>query len=201
MYAGKELASVLYMTKNELRKLYKEKRAAISSRDKLKLDDLLLIQFQQLAFENVHNLLTYWPLAGQAEPNTHLFSGYLRHMIPGLRIAYPVCNMTDFSMKALIINEDSSYTTNAYGITEPKDGLPVEPAELDLILVPMLVCDEQGFRVGYGKGFYDRFLASCREDVLTIGFSYFPPIEKIIDTQAFDVPLNYCITPEDVYEF
>jgi 5-formyltetrahydrofolate cyclo-ligase len=189
------------MTKQELRKLYKEKRNAISSKDKLKLDDLLLIRFQQLAFEHVHTLFTYWPMAGQAEPNTHLFSGYLRHMIPGLRLVYPVCNFTDASMKAYEINEDTVYTTNSYGITEPREGTLVLPGEIDLVLVPLLICDQEGYRVGYGKGFYDRYLASCREDVLTVGFSYFEPVEKIIDTQAFDVPLNYCITPEDVYEF
>jgi 5-formyltetrahydrofolate cyclo-ligase len=199
-----ELADIRKMhTKQELRKLYKEKRAGISSRDKLKLDDLLLIQFQQLAFEYVHTMLTYWPMSGQAEPNTHLFSGYLRHMIPGLRIAYPVTDFTDCSMEACMIDEDTVYTENRYGITEPKEGTAalIQPEEIDLVLVPMLICDNEGYRVGYGKGFYDRYLARCREDILTIGFSYFEPVEKIIDTQAFDVPLNYCITPENVYEF
>lgn len=190
-----------FMTKEALRALYREKRAAISSKEKLKLDDLLLIQFQQLSFEHVHNLLTYWPMSGQAEPNTHLYSSYLRHMIPGLRISYPVCNFTDSSMKAYTIDEDTVYNTNTYGITEPVNGSPVLPEEIDLVLVPLLICDGEGYRVGYGKGFYDRYLASCREDVLTIGFSYFAPVEKIIDTQAFDVPLNYCVTPENIYEF
>jgi 5-formyltetrahydrofolate cyclo-ligase len=55
--------------------------------------------------------------------------------------------------------------------------------------------------VGYGKGCYDRFLALCRPDIIKIGFSYFEPINEISDTDKFDIPLNYCITPERIYEF
>lgn len=189
------------MTKQQLRKLYREKRAAISSREKLKLDDLLLIQFQRLAFEEVDTLLTYWPMASQAEPNTHLFSGYLRHTIPGLQIAYTISNLTSYSMEAHVIDEDTVYHTNKWGITEPVNGEHIAPESIDLVFVPMLVCDEEGFRAGYGKGFYDRYLARCRPEVLKVGFSYFEPVEKIIDTQPFDVSLDYCITPATIYEF
>lgn len=189
------------MTKNELRKLYRQKRSAISPHEKLKLDDLLLIQFQHLAFEETDTLLTYWPMASQAEPNTLLFSSYLRHMIPSLQIAYTITDFTDYSMEAYAIYEETVYTTNNYGITEPANGRRIDPEEIDLVFVPMLICDREGFRAGYGKGFYDRYLARCRPEVLKVGFSYFEPVEKIVDTQAFDVSLNYCVTPANIYEF
>lgn len=189
------------MTKQQLRKLYREKRAAISSREKLKLDDLLLIQFQRLAFEAVETLLTYWPMPSQAEPNTHLFTGYLRHTLPGLQMAYTVSNFTDYSMEAYAIDEDTVYRANEWGITEPVNGTQIDPETIDLVFVPMLICDEAGYRAGYGKGFYDRYLARCRPEVLKVGFSYFEPVEKIIDTQPFDVSLDYCITPANIYEF
>lgn len=189
------------MTKAELRNLYKQKRLALNGRDKLRMDDLLLIQFQQLYFENVSTLLTYWPSGSHAEPNTHLFSGYLRHMIPGLQIAYPVINPRTNSFNAILINEDTVYTTNNFGITEPKNGVIIEPFDIDLVLTPLLVCDMQGYRVGFGKGYYDRYLNSCREDVIKLGFNYFDPVEKIDDTQPFDVPLNYCVTTDNIYEF
>lgn len=189
------------MTKAELRTLYRQKREAIPGRDKLKMDDLLLIQFQQLYFTNVTTLLTYWPSSKHIEPNTHLFSGYLRHTIPGLQIAYPVIDKTTGTFNAVLINEDTVYTTNQFGITEPKDGPTIEPLEIDLVFTPMLVCDEQGYRVGYGKGFYDKFFALCQEDVIKVGFNYFHPVAKITDTQPFDVPLDYCVTTESIYEF
>ncbi|QEC67332.1 5-formyltetrahydrofolate cyclo-ligase [Panacibacter ginsenosidivorans] len=189
------------MTKKELRKIYKEKRAAIPSKEKLKLDDVLLINFQRLYFEDVAVLLTYWAKTDAQEPNTHLFSGFLRHSIPGLQLAYPKCDLNNYSMEALQVNEDTVYYSNQYGITEPKEGIIIEPAEIDLVFVPLLVCDNNGYRVGYGKGFYDRYLTRCRRDIIKIGFSYFDPVEKIDDKNDFDIPLDYCITPESVYEF
>lgn len=188
------------MTKKELRNLYREKRNTISSKEKLKLDDLLLIRFQQLYFEDANVLFTYWPKANAQEPNTHLFTGYLRHTIPSLQIVYPVTDLINCNMHAVLITEETVYHTNTYGLTEPKDGKTIEPENIDLVFVPLLVCDMHGHRVGYGKGFYDRYLAQCREDCIKIGFTYFEPVEKI-DSNVFDVPLNHCITPEKVYEF
>ncbi len=189
------------MNKQELRQLYRTKRNGIEDRDRLRMDDLLLLQFQQLDYASIRTVLTYWPMAKQAEPNTHLFSGYLRHMIPDLQMAYPLIQTTGFDMSAIAVTEDTVYHTNTWGITEPKEGSVLPPENIDLVLVPMLVCDTQGYRVGYGKGYYDRYLAQCREDIVKIGFSYFDPIDEISDTGHFDVPLTYCITPRQTYEF
>ncbi len=189
------------MIKKELRKLYKEKRQSLSFQSKSRLDDLLLIQFQQLYFEQLDVLFSYWPMEHTAEPDTSLFNRYLLHMIPGLQIAYPSSDFEKSSMEAIIINEETDYQKNRYGITEPVHGEVVDPLKIDMVFIPMLICDMQGYRVGYGKGFYDRYLAQCRPDLVKIGFSYFDPIDKIEDTHQFDVPLNYCVTPEHIYEF
>jgi len=190
------------MNKKELRTIYKEKRNAISSKDKLKLDDLMLLQFQNLYFdEAVETLLTYWPIANMNEPNMQLYTSYLRHTIPGLRITYPVANFETGNMDALLIHEDTVYHTNSYGVTEPKEGIIVPANEIDIVLVPLLVCDKEGYRVGYGKGFYDKYLTNCHDEAIFIGFNYFEPVDKIEDANDFDVPLNYCITPQKIYEF
>ena len=189
------------MNKQELRKLYRNKRSIIDPRKRLQLDDLLLIQFQQFDYSGAQTLLTYWPLSNQSEPNMHLFSGYLRHMVPGLTIAYPLIHSADYGMTAISIHEETVYHTNQWGITEPKEGTVIDPQQIDLVFVPLLAYDKEGYRVGYGKGFYDRFLALCREDIVKIGFSYFGPVDKITDTDHFDVPLTYCITPQQTYEF
>lgn len=189
------------MTKQALRKIYKEKRLNISSKDKLKYDDLMLIQFQQFDFGNAESLLTYWPMAHSNEPNTQLFTAYLRHSIPNLQIAYPVVDAVTETMNAVLINEETVYHTSTYGITEPKEGTIIDPVEFDIIFIPQLICDSKGYRVGFGKGYYDKYLPYCREDAVTIGFNYFEPIVNIIDANEFDVPLNYCITPQQIYEF
>jgi 5-formyltetrahydrofolate cyclo-ligase len=189
------------MTKAALRKAYLEKRKALTGPERMRMDDLMLIRFQQLDFSGIETVLSYWPMHHQAEPNTVLFSSYLRHLIPSLQLAYPVTKAENFSMDAVRINEDTEYHENHWGILEPDKGQIIDPQQIDLILVPMLICDKKGYRVGYGKGFYDRFLTRCHQYVVCIGLSYFEPVEEITDTDGFDVPLQYCITPQALYEF
>ena len=189
------------MNKKELRHFYKEKRKSISAKDKLIWDDLLLIQLQKIDLGNIQTVLTYWPIEEMNEPNTHLFSRYLECMIPEIRLAYPVSNFASLEMKAILTNEETAFVQNEIGIAEPQNGIELLPDEIDLILMPMLVCDQSGNRIGYGKGFYDRFLPQCRKDALKIAFSYFEPVDKIEDASAFDVSLNLCITPQYIYEF
>lgn len=187
------------MTKKELRKLYKQRRFNISPKEKLKWDDLILLQLQKFDFGNADTLFTYWEMNN--EPNTQILSSYLKHTIPNLQICYPVIDFATCNMNAILTNEDTIFTTNEYGITEPTHGVEMHAIDLDIIFVPLLICDMQGSRVGYGKGFYDKYLAQTRADAITIGFNYFAPIVKIDDAKEFDIPLNYCITPEKIYEF
>lgn len=72
---------------------------------------------------------------------------------------------------------------------------------IDIAFIPLLAFDTEGNRIGYGKGYYDRFLAKCRKDIITIGLSYFPPLDKVDDIEFFDKKIDFCITPESVYAF
>jgi 5-formyltetrahydrofolate cyclo-ligase len=190
------------MTKKELRKLYREKRAALTEKERLWMDDLLLIKFQQLEIPfHVNVLLSYWPLQQHAEPNTHLMTDYLQFRMPGLQLAFPVTDFTDHSMKVMLVNDDTDFRVNEYGIAEPVNGVEIDPQELGMVFVPLLAFDARGYRVGYGKGFYDRFLPRCSEEIISIGFSFFDPIPAIGDIDQFDVPLTIGITPNQLYEF
>ncbi|MBS1578733.1 MAG: 5-formyltetrahydrofolate cyclo-ligase [Bacteroidetes bacterium] len=189
------------MLKQELRNSYRTKRDAIHSNQKIKLDDLMLLQFQQLNYADITTLLSYWPMNNSSEPNTFLFSRYLHHTVYNLQTTYPVTNFLNNTMQAALVNSETIYVANKYGIMEPKEQTIINPKQIDLIFVPLLCFDESGYRVGYGKGFYDKFLAQCNQHVIKVGFSYFDAVEKIDDTNQFDVPLNYCITPQKIYEF
>ncbi len=189
------------MNKKELRSLYKIKRKNISIKDKLIWDDLLLIQFQKIDLHNIQTVAVYWPMEDMNEPNTHLFSRYLQHMIPSLQLAYPVSNFKTVEMKVLLVDEHTDFCTNDFGIAEPGNGIEINAEDIDLMIIPMLICDRSGNRIGFGKGFYDRFLKNCSDNVIKIAFSYFEPVDKIDDISPFDVPLNYCITPHHIYEF
>jgi 5-formyltetrahydrofolate cyclo-ligase len=190
------------MTKKELRELYKQKRAALPEQERLRLNDLLLIQFQQMEIPyDVNILLSYWPLDVHAEVNTFLMTDYLQFRMPGLQIAYPVVDFDNISMKTMLVNDDTEFKLNKYAIAEPVNGVEIAAEDVDMIFVPLLVFDKNGYRVGYGKGFYDRFLPACRTESIKVGFSYFEPIAVIDDMNQFDVPLTTGITPGDIYEF
>ena len=189
------------MLKADARKLYKEKRQAISSTEKIKLDDLLLIQLQTVQLPFITFLLSYWPMEQNKEPNTHLFTDYLEFQNPDLIICYPKTDFRRHTIQSLQTNDDTRFRKNEFNLYEPDDGVEVNPPGIDMVFVPLLAYDKRGFRAGYGKGFYDRYLALCRKECLKIGFSYFEPLDQIEDASLFDVPLNLCVTPTTVYVF
>ena len=189
------------MLKKEARKFFREKRNALTDMEQSKLDDLMLIQFQTIDLPFLHAALSYWPIEENKEPNTHLFTEFLRFRNPELKIAYPVSDFETIQLTAIAVDIDTAFTKQELNIYEPQQGETVPANELDIVFVPLLAVDERGFRTGYGKGFYDRFLKECRDDCIKAGFSYFEPVDLIEDCNDFDVPLNLCITPHNTYVF
>ena len=106
-------------------------------------------------------------------------------------------------MEHYLLTETSILIPNQWNIPEPdpQTSKRIEPWQINVVLVPLLAFDQRGFRVGYGGGYYDRFLKECRDDVVKIGLSFFGPVEAITDTDLYDIPLNSCITPDQVYRF
>ena len=100
-----------------------------------------------------------------------------------------------------LLTDDTRFRLNKWAIPEPENGIPISPEQLDVIFVPLLAFDRNGHRVGYGKGYYDTFIANCKADVITIGLSFFDPVPKIEDVGDHDIPLNYVVTPEKTYSF
>ena len=90
---------------------------------------------------------------------------------------------------------------NEYNIPEPVNGLNVPTEMIDVVFVPLLAYDKQGNRVGYGKGFYDKFLSECKSNVVKIGFSFFEPEEIIEDVFENDVKLDFCVNSDDIISF
>ena len=86
------------------------------------------------------------------------------------------------------------------GISEPFNGIQINNYQIDLVFVPLLTFDHFGHRVGYGGGYYDKFLSEC-PNAIKVGLSYIDPINKIEDINSKDIKLNYCITPNKVYKF
>lgn len=167
----------------------------------MKWEDLILIHFQGWSRPAADTLFTY--AAMETEVNTDAIVDYMHFQHPGLTVAYPVCDFSNNTMQAFATSVHTSFSKNKYGTPEPDtEGLElISPDSIDFVFVPLLCFDRKGYRVGYGKGFYDKYLSLCRQDVVKVGLSYFDPVEEIEDSDKFDVPLNYCITPERIHEF
>ena len=99
------------------------------------------------------------------------------------------------------IDNNTKYSLNQLGIREPISSNQKDASLLEVIFVPLLIFDKLGHRVGYGGGYYDKFLGNIKDDVLKIGLSLFEPIDKIQDIERHDIRLDYSITPKRVYDF
>lgn len=159
----------------------------------------MLEHFMYLQIQKVNYLLSYNSIKNEVSPR--FFEEALKQTNNNFQLCFPKTNTQNLSIEVFLDNEQMQAAISSYGIIEPIKGDIVSPTLLDLIFVPMLAFDKQGYRVGYGKGFYDRFLTTCRKDVITIGLSFFDPVDIIEDRNEFDIPLKYCITPYQLYEF
>ncbi|MFT4203962.1 MAG: 5-formyltetrahydrofolate cyclo-ligase [Chitinophagaceae bacterium] len=188
-------------TKATLRNLYLDKRKALSHKQVLVATDLMLIQFQRLHLPSMETVLSYRPILSKQEIDMEHFESYLQLTNPSVIFCYPVSDLESCTFHAVPTDDDTAFSMNAWGIEEPQSIESIDPKAIDLVFVPLLVFDKKGFRVGYGKGFYDKFLTQCRPDVMKIGFSCFPPVDTISDTDTLDIPLNVGITPDEIYVF
>jgi 5-formyltetrahydrofolate cyclo-ligase len=187
--------------KAELRKIYREKRKQMSWKERERGTDLVLINFQKLDLPFIGCVHTYLAMEEANEMETANITRYLEFKNPGLITVVPKINMDAGEMRHYIYNDDMEMAPNSFGIIEPVKGEKVRADEIDLVLTPLLAFDKKGNRVGYGKGFYDKFFAQCKKDVIRVGLCFFEAEERIDDVNEFDVPLHYCITPQQVYTF
>lgn len=189
------------MLKKEVRKIFDKKRRELDYTDRLKWDDLILINFQSIELPHLGAVFSYYPMEERNEINAFIITDFLHFRNPNLQICYPKMQIEEPNMEAIACHADTIFSTNAINILEPLETEVVDPLDIDMVLVPMLAFDLQGNRVGFGKGYYDRYLSRCRPDCIKVGLSYFEPVERIKDANEFDVPLNFCITPQKAYVF
>jgi 5-formyltetrahydrofolate cyclo-ligase len=189
------------VTKQQVRKEYIHKRNVLSQNEYEDLSGKLLVQFKQLDLHGIQYLHMFLPIHKRKEPDTFLISDWLKAHHPEISLAYPKTNFADHTMQSFVDDESLQIGINALGIPEPVTGTEVEPGKIELVLVPLLAFDKYGYRAGYGKGFYDRFMAQCKENTQFIGLSFFEPVDQIIDIDQYDKKLTKCVTPGKVYEF
>lgn len=183
--------------KSTLRKQVLQQRLSLAEEEFLALNQLLLAQFKTLDFSEIKSIHVFLPIVKKREPDTFLLIDWLQENYPQIHIVVSRANFEDHSMSHHpFVKEDLQ--ENAYYIPEPQT-LQIFEEKIDMVLVPLLAFDRNGYRVGYGKGFYDRFLSEMK--VKKVGISLFAPVEPIYDVHLNDIKLDLCITPKQIYSF
>lgn len=187
------------MTKKDLRLKYKALRQELTIAE---VEERSLAIANQLLHLDVWGK-TYYHLFLTMDNQKEVHTDVVQHILCG-RDKEVVIARSDFencTMVHYLLTDNTKIVVSAYGIPEPVYGLEVPATKIDVVFVPLLAFDTKGHRVGYGKGFYDRFLAECRPDVIKIGLSFFEAEADDIPHNATDIALDYCVTPERVYSF
>ena len=187
------------MNKKALRIKYKELRQNLSFEE---------IEEKSLAIANEVLKLDIWdntyfhiflPIEEHKEVNTEFILNILQAKDKEI-----VISKSDFettSMHHFLLTDNTKIKKNEYNIPEPINGLSVPTEMIDVVFVPLFAYDKQGNRVGYGKGFYDKFLSECKPNVVKIGLSFFEPEELIEDVFENDVKLNFCVSSNTILSF
>ena len=193
------------MNKSALRKAYLEKRSALSdemvaSKSKA-IKELLFSRLMMHRYDRVH---CYLPVKERNEVDTN-------YILQTLHADFPVSVYVpkiepDGILTHHLFEKDTLLKLNQWNVPEPvNEGISSQKFfETDddiLVIVPLLAYDKNGNRIGYGKGYYDRFLSLKTENTLTVGLSFFEPEERFSDTEETDIPLDYVFMAGKVWDF
>ncbi len=187
------------MTKQELRKKYKNLRNTLTEDA---IEDLSLSIANLLLTLDIWNF-SFYHIFLSIEAQKEINTDYILNILSG-KDKNIVISKSDFSTSELtnfLLTDATTIKLNAYNIPEPIDGIEINDSKIDVVFIPLLAFDTKGNRVGYGKGFYDKFLAKCKPETLKIGLSFFEAEAEIQGVFDGDIPLDYCVTPKKIYRF
>ncbi|EAR03042.1 5-formyltetrahydrofolate cyclo-ligase [Maribacter sp. HTCC2170] len=185
------------MLKSELRLLFTERRNALQEKEITASSLLISNQLLKLPIWSFSFFHLFLPILEKKEIDT----SYVLTILQGKDKNVVVPKMQDNNLINYLLTDNTLLRKNRWNVPEPVEGILIAPEQIEVVFIPLLAFDKQGNRVGYGKGYYDRFLKQCKADVIKIGLSFFDAEEEISDVFEADIPLDYCVTPKKIYSF
>lgn len=185
--------------KIEIREKYLARREALPSAVRAGRDARICQTFLSSAVYRYSDvLLLYYPTRGEVDirPIAHAAKE------AGKRIAYPRCSTEDHSMTFYYVRSEKDLENGAFGLREPRADLPAfSPEEKGdanvLCIVPAVVYDKKGYRIGYGGGYYDRFFGKFRPN--SVGVIYEEFLLGTVPHGRFDISVDVVMTERGVY--
>lgn len=179
-----------YSRKQQLRKLIAERKRQLTENQLIDFSEKLFLHLESLpAFQEAKTILLYHSL--KDEVRTHLF---IEKWKEEKKILLPVVDGENLKLR--IYKNSSDLRTGAYGIEEPTGTLFTEYDKIDLAIVPGVSFDEQGNRLGRGKGYYDRLLPYIKAYKIGICFAF--QVSAEIPTEPHDTKMNLVITENGI---
>ncbi|MDB5274248.1 MAG: 5-formyltetrahydrofolate cyclo-ligase [Chitinophagaceae bacterium] len=187
-------------TKKEERLYYQQLRDALSVEEReqrsKQIAEHYLNVFKQERPQAVHLFL---PIAAKGEIDTLIILKRLNEEYPEVKTVTSVIATDHQSLLTLEIRIDTPLHINRWGIPEPVSRVFFPERDIQEVLTPLLAMDAAGYRLGYGKGFYDRFFFTCSSNVKRTGINFFPLTDHALLRDEWDVPLHRLISPEGVF--
>ncbi len=195
------------MTKHDLRKECRERRQKLTALEVAKQSEAIAQRF--FGFFDVGQMTaihSYLPIESQHEVNTFFILNVIQEQFPQTQIIVPRVIPNTADLEHYSWKPDTQLTQNQWNIPEPSTVisnqlLMVNNSNVHLVIIPLLAYDQIGHRVGYGKGFYDRFLSQCPPSTIKVGLSFFEPVALIEDPNPLDIRLDYCVSPTKIWVF
>jgi len=175
--------------KTELRKQFLALRNGIDPH-KRKADSEVICQkaLSLMKDEGVRAVFVY--LSAGSEVETHALIQELCRQ--SVTVAVPACDTTTHTMDAVRYCED--LIPDSYGILTPRHKEVILPSAIDLILVPALAFDKEGYRLGYGGGYYDRYLKNFTK--ASVGLCFSACMTESLPHEAHDCAVSRVLTEE-----
>ncbi len=187
-------------TKTEFRRIFKNRRehfdeAAIEIQSK---------KIGKLAFSYIEkkfpksNIHLYLPIKHLREVDTFGLLSKLQK--EGYSCFSSITDFNTMNMNTVYLPKGSKFAADEKGIPVPRPLILAKDVKLDLVILPLLAYDRFGTRLGYGFGYYDKFLSKLHPEPFKLGLSFFLP-EKKLPSEAHDIKMNGCVCPEGVIMF
>lgn len=183
--------------KHDIRTTYKEKRGSLTKEevDRLSADIInSLINNFDLKNKRVHLFI---PIKKFNEVNLTPLIDFL--IENESEVATSITLSEKNELQHVLIDHHTELEEDSWGIPTPVKAEQIPEETIDVVIVPLLAFDEKGHRVGYGKGYYDRFLSTV--SAIKIGVSLFESLSELIDIDHNDVALDIVVTPSKVHKF
>ncbi len=175
------------MNKQELRRSIREQKRAMSQEEILRRSEILAKRFARCpAYQAAKTIYGYLPYNQEVRTVPMLRQA----LEEGKRVAVP--KVYGDEMKFIYLDDLSQVAKGYAGIPEPIADGPVAEDGTALVLMPGLAFDRQGHRIGYGGGFYDKFLAR-EPGHPTVALCYDFQVVEHLDTEEFDIPVDIVI--------